>query len=157
MIRSASGYGSGRSRTALTMLKIAVFAPMPSARVAMATAENAGFLITCRRARRRLFIPKRDHWIDTGCSTRGNETGSGRNQSEHAGHCEINCRVKRVDLEQNISQRGGGNHSEEQGNAARAESESNRELPRALLHHHSENAGSVRAQRHANSKLLCPL
>ena len=46
MIRFASGYGSGRSRTALTMLKIAVFAPIPSARVRIETAAKAGFLVS---------------------------------------------------------------------------------------------------------------
>jgi hypothetical protein len=41
---SASGYGSGRSRTALTTLKIAVLALMPSASVSTATAAKPGFL-----------------------------------------------------------------------------------------------------------------
>jgi hypothetical protein len=35
--------GSGRSSTAFTTLKIAVFAPMPSASVAMAVAVNPRF------------------------------------------------------------------------------------------------------------------
>jgi hypothetical protein len=42
--RSASPYGSGLRRTALTTLKIAVLAPMPSARVMIAVSANAGFL-----------------------------------------------------------------------------------------------------------------
>ena len=40
--RSASGYGSGSSRTPLTTLKIAVLTPMPSARMTMTTREKAG-------------------------------------------------------------------------------------------------------------------
>src|ERR1044071_5876593 len=55
MIRSASGYGSGRSRTALTTLKIAVFAPMPSASVRMAMNANPGDLRSWRRAIRMSF------------------------------------------------------------------------------------------------------
>jgi hypothetical protein len=42
--RDGSRYGSGRSSTALTTEKIAVFAPMPSASVSTATAVKPGFL-----------------------------------------------------------------------------------------------------------------
>src|SRR5437773_963832 len=56
MILSASGYGSGRSRTALTMLKMAVLAPMPSASVRTATKVNPGDLRSWRRANFRSFI-----------------------------------------------------------------------------------------------------
>ncbi len=50
--RSASGYGRGRRRIALITLKIAVLAPMPSARVRTATRVKAG-------VRRRARVPKR--------------------------------------------------------------------------------------------------
>jgi hypothetical protein len=46
--RSRSGYGNGRSITASTTLKMAVVAPMPSARVRMTTAEKSG---ACRSVR----------------------------------------------------------------------------------------------------------
>jgi hypothetical protein len=39
MMRSASGYGSGRSSTPLITLKIAVLAPMPSPSVRMNASE----------------------------------------------------------------------------------------------------------------------
>jgi hypothetical protein len=52
MIRSASGYGSGRSKTALTMLKIAVFAPMPSASVKIAITLKPGCFRSMRKAYR---------------------------------------------------------------------------------------------------------
>ncbi|HYT68786.1 MAG TPA: hypothetical protein VEL51_20345 [Vicinamibacterales bacterium] len=42
--RSDSGYGSGFSSTPLTTLKIALFAPMPSARVTTAMRVNPGAL-----------------------------------------------------------------------------------------------------------------
>jgi hypothetical protein len=38
---AGSSYGSGRSETPFTMLKIAVLAPIPSARVRIATAAKA--------------------------------------------------------------------------------------------------------------------
>ena len=42
--RSALAYGSGRSTTALTTVKIALLAPMPSASVAIAIAAKPGCL-----------------------------------------------------------------------------------------------------------------
>jgi hypothetical protein len=50
--RSGSAYGSGRSSTALTTLKMAVQAPMPSAIVTIATAAKPRFL----RSPRRVYI-----------------------------------------------------------------------------------------------------
>src|SRR5436305_1674760 len=78
MILSASGYGSGRSRTALTMLKMAVLAPIPSASVRTATNVNPGDLRSWRRASVRSFISfgtKRDNWINPQCAACGQETG----------------------------------------------------------------------------------
>ena len=50
--RPASLYGSGRSSTAFTTLKMAVLAPMPSASASTATAVNPGFLASTRPAKR---------------------------------------------------------------------------------------------------------
>src|SRR5579864_8863342 len=52
-MRSGSGYGSGWSRTVLTTEKMAVLAPMPRARAAIATAVNPGVLISRRMEWRR--------------------------------------------------------------------------------------------------------
>jgi hypothetical protein len=49
-IRPASGYGSGSNRTGRTTLKIAAAAPMPTARVATATAVKPGSLRRRRTA-----------------------------------------------------------------------------------------------------------
>ena len=46
--RSGSGYASGRSSTPFTTLKMAVFAPMPSASASIATAVKPGFLRSVR-------------------------------------------------------------------------------------------------------------
>ena len=48
--RPASSYGRARNTTVSTMLKIAVLAPMPSARVVTATAVNPRFLPSIRMA-----------------------------------------------------------------------------------------------------------
>src|SRR5690348_16389893 len=45
------GNGSGFSRTAFTTLKMAVFAPMPSVRIAKAEIANPGFFRNIRNAR----------------------------------------------------------------------------------------------------------
>jgi hypothetical protein len=54
--RSGLRYGSGRSNTALTTLKIAVLAPMPNASVSTATAVKPGFFSNWRKAKRRSFM-----------------------------------------------------------------------------------------------------
>src|SRR6476620_824314 len=154
MIRSASGYGNGRNKTALTMLKIAVLAPMPRASVTIATAENAGFLISCLRASRKLLITERNHWIDTGGATRWNKTGNRRDKRKHSGNRKINRRIECIDFEQNGFQRPGSDHAEQQRDPTGTEGKANAELPRALLHHHAKNARRVGAERHANAKLL---
>jgi hypothetical protein len=46
--RSESGYGSGLRSTALTTEKMALLAPIPSARVRIATAVNAGLFASTR-------------------------------------------------------------------------------------------------------------
>src|SRR6266480_2222129 len=96
MIRSASGYGSGRSKTALTMLKIAVFAPIPRASVKIAMAENAGLLTSCRRAKRMSFNmevirpsgsfgSQGDDWIYT-CSAAGWHTAGDQRDCQKRKH-----------------------------------------------------------------------
>jgi hypothetical protein len=51
--RSDCGYGSGRSKTASTTLKIAVLAPMPNASVSTVTTANPGLRNSVRIAKRR--------------------------------------------------------------------------------------------------------
>src|SRR5438876_7589441 len=136
------------------MLKMAVFAPMPRASVIIATAENAGFLITCRKAKRRLLITKCDHRIDARGTTRRNETGSGRDRGQQRGHRKINCWIEGVDFEENIFQRRRRNDTEQQRDPPSSDNKADAELPRALRHDHSEDSRCVRAQCHADSKFL---
>src|SRR5205807_9143683 len=154
MIRSASGYGSGRSRTALTMLQIAVFAPIPSASVRIAIAANAGFLVSCRRAKRKLFITQRYHRVDASGASGWNETGSCGNCGQQCRDRKINCRIKRVDFEENVFQCRRGDNAEQQRDAASAKNKADDQLPGALCHHHAENSFRIRAERHSNAELL---
>src|SRR5439155_7684992 len=80
--RSGSRYGSGRSKTALTTLKIAVFAPMPSASVSTATAVKPGFFSNWRKANLRSFITQRLHRIDLSRFSSRQPTGQGRHDHE---------------------------------------------------------------------------
>ncbi len=48
--RSASLYGSGLSKAALTMVKMAALAPMPNASISTAADVNPGLLRNCRSA-----------------------------------------------------------------------------------------------------------
>src|SRR6266540_3381616 len=56
--RPGSLNGGGRSSTALTTLKIAVFAPMPSASVSTATAVKPGFFSSWRMANLRSVMER---------------------------------------------------------------------------------------------------
>src|SRR5437016_7101525 len=76
-MRSDSRYGSALSNTALTTLKIAVFAPMPRASVSTATAVKPGFFSNWRTANLRSFITQRHHRIDFRRAASGEIAGAG--------------------------------------------------------------------------------
>jgi len=54
--RSAAGNGNGRIKTQFTTLKMAVLAPIPSARERIATAVNPGLLFSSRNANRMSLV-----------------------------------------------------------------------------------------------------
>src|SRR3989454_12001952 len=81
--RPGSLNGSGRRRTALTTLKIAVFAPMPSASVSTATAVKPGFFSNWRKANLRSFITQCLHRIDFRCAPGRQETREQGDREEH--------------------------------------------------------------------------
>src|SRR5438552_17714764 len=62
-ILSGSRNGNDRRSTAFMTLKIAVFAPIPSASVSTATAVKPGFFSNWRKANLRSFITQRLHRI----------------------------------------------------------------------------------------------
>src|SRR4029077_11542851 len=68
------------------MLKIAVFAPIPSASVRTATKVNPGDLRSWRKASFRSFMSlgaERLDWIDMRGATRGHQTSEERRTHEH--------------------------------------------------------------------------
>src|SRR5438094_1442025 len=63
-------------------VKIAVFAPMPSASVSTATAVKPGFFSNWRKANLRSFITQRLHRIDFCRASRRKVTGEERSRSQ---------------------------------------------------------------------------
>src|SRR5438477_6001362 len=102
MIRSAAGYGSGRSKTALTMLKIAVFAPIPSASVSTATRVNPGDLRSWRKANFRsfmLFSAQSDDWIDARSAACWNPGRQECGREKKRNDANVNSRLDPFDFE----------------------------------------------------------
>src|SRR6266513_5015913 len=97
--RSGSRYGSGRSNTALTTLKMAVFAPMPSASVSTATAVKPGFFRSWRKANLRSFITQRFHRIDSRRITGRQPAGENAHAHQQQGDCHECQWINRLDLE----------------------------------------------------------
>src|SRR2546429_8038734 len=96
------------------MKNIAVLAPTPSASVTTATAENAGLLMSCRSAKRRLLITKSNHWIDTGGATSRSEARCRCDDGKNCAHSKINRGIERVHLKQDVLQGTGREHAEKQ-------------------------------------------
>src|SRR5581483_7497852 len=61
---------------------------------------------------------------------------------------------ERIDLEEDVFERGRGDDAEKQRNATDAEHEADAELPRALIHDHAQNAKRISTECHTNSELL---
>src|SRR5687767_973882 len=98
------------------MLKIAVFAPMPSASVSTATAVKPGFFSNCRKANLKSFITQSLHGMNFRGAA-GRQPGS--KQRDNQKHCRDTdeCEwVGRFDfveqLRQQVCQAEGGGHAE---------------------------------------------
>src|SRR5437773_11047107 len=149
MILSASGYGSGRSRTALTMLKMAVLAPMPSASVRTATKVNPGDLRSWRRANFRSFI-----LFGAQCLNGVDKCGAARrDQTRHqCGDGQYNCggteqkwivwrNLIKLSSDQ-PTERECRNDSDDQADNHRSHS---------LIHNQTQHVAGLSAERHAHA------
>ncbi|PZR77709.1 MAG: hypothetical protein DLM52_03930 [Chthoniobacterales bacterium] len=103
------------------------------------------------------FVAQCDHGIDARGATGGKETGQRGDEREQSRHGAIDRRIERVDLEEDIFERGRCDDSEEERDATGAEDQPDGELPRTLAHDHPKNAHRIRAERHANPELLSAL
>src|SRR5882757_1751579 len=148
-MRDGSLNGSRRRKRSLIKLKIAVFSPMPSARVRTATTVNPGDLRSWRTANFRSFMSlgaQRDNRIDT-CGAAGwYKTGKQSGDGKSCGGKGNQKRIVRRDLvklsrdEMTGAKRGG---------KPDYQPEQNRIHP--LFHHESQNICDLRAERHAHS------
>src|SRR6185312_16389705 len=107
--RSDSGYASGRNSTASTTLKMAVFAPMPSASVSTATAVKPGFFSNWRKANLRSFMAQRLHRIEfCGAASRqpAGQQGHSRQGHRYSKKSQWIRRFYRVEQPRQISRQG---------------------------------------------------
>src|SRR2546425_8940935 len=81
--RSGSLNGRGRNNTLPTTLKIAVFAPIPSASVSRVTRVKRGFLSNWRKANLRSLITQGFHWINFCGSPRREPRREQRGSRQH--------------------------------------------------------------------------
>src|SRR5437016_13155193 len=103
------------------------------------------------------LVSQCDHWIDLGGAACGNETGCRGDESEHSCNPDINERIERVDLEENVLQSSGGENSEKQRGATRTQDEPDTQLPGPLRADHAKDASGMRPQRHTDAKFVRPL
>src|SRR2546430_175526 len=144
--RSDSVYGNGRNKTAFTTLKIAVFAPMPSASVSTATAAKPGFFRSWRKANFRSFIPQRHHRIDLARAPGREPEGEQPHEPEQQRSGEIRCEVVRFDLEQQP-----GHQLRDPKRAPESEYDAQSDEPAALAQHQPEHVARLCAERHADA------
>src|SRR5437660_8025091 len=97
--RSDLGKGNARRSTALTKLKIAVFAPTLSASVSTATAVKPGFFSSWRKDNFKPFITQRLHRVDSRRFTARQPAGENRHAHQQQGDCHECQWINRLDLE----------------------------------------------------------
>src|SRR5438093_12179722 len=111
-------------------LKMAVFAPMPSASVSTATAVKPGFFSNWRKANLRSFITQRLHRIDFSRAPRGYETGSQCYEQKNRDHEKKRQRVRWSDFIKLISEQ-----SSERECARDSDGQSNQSEQHSLANH----------------------
>src|SRR3954452_18356307 len=103
-MRSGSLNGSGRSSIASITLKIALFAPIPSASVAIAIKVKPGDFSNIRRAYFRSFITQGFHWLNVHRAARGEVDGGQRDDEECEQDSDECRRVGRFDSVKHAAQ-----------------------------------------------------
>src|SRR5881227_1422950 len=101
---NSSGFDNGRvfKRTALRSWKMAVFAPMPSARVSTATAVKPGFFSSWRKANLRSFITQSLHRIDLCSASSGNPRREQPCEDENPGSGKKYNRIGRIHFKEHL-------------------------------------------------------
>src|SRR5262249_16941958 len=139
------------SSTALTALKIAVFAPTPSASVSTATAVKPGFLRHALKAKITSFIPERLHRINAGRAERRNSACRDRGDDEDTGGSGEGYRIGGTDAIEQRCERARKCERQRKAKHGPAQRESD-----AFAQNHPEHVASARAKRHSHADLMCP-
>src|SRR3977135_570697 len=140
-LTSCSGCGKENPRrtNALTMVNCVVTPAIPRARTSTANIQNDFSLKRMRRPTRTSWLKvssiikrnwigvgddenvllgaQRDHWIHPRGAASRNETRRGSNDGEQTRDKEVDRRIERIDLEQDVAKRRGGDDAEEQRDA----------------------------------------
>src|SRR5438132_7392961 len=147
--RSGSEKGRPRRKRSWIKLKIAVFAPIPSARVRTVTKVNPGDLRSWRRAKRRSFMSfgaQCDNWIDARSAARRQpRSEEGRSKKEES-NSEIDSRIDPLHFEEHALQRARERKSAEQTN-----DRANQKQMHSVRKNEHADLGRARAQRKANT------
>src|SRR5438445_755569 len=104
--RDSSRNGKGRSSTALTTLKMAVFAAMPSAIVVIAMAENPGVFSNVRTAYLKLDMllsPQRLVGIDLRRTPRRDHAGGEGDAGQECRRRGEHARIRRADADDEVA------------------------------------------------------
>src|SRR5437867_4757623 len=137
---------------------MAVFAPMPSAKVSTATAVKPGFFKSWRKAKRRSFIDLRSfitqrlHRIDFCCSTGGEVACEQCHDTNNDRHYAEGQRVSRFDIEKEAPQKTRESNGSEESDP---HADDNQAHP--LAYHHIEDIQSLGTEGHSEADLSPPL
>src|SRR6266480_5782878 len=99
--------GRDLSTIASRRLKIAVFAPMPSASVSTATAVKPGFFNNWRKANLRSFITQRLHRINAPCAPCRQPAGEDQRRQDAQRHSNERQRIERTDSSELVTEEPG--------------------------------------------------
>src|SRR5437762_2634115 len=128
---------------------------MPSARVITAMAVNAGFLISCRMAKRKsftLFGTQCLNGIDTRGAARRQQTGEERDSAKQKRDAEHRRHIGRADAEEQTLQQ-----TRESENADKAQTNAHGDQLHSLPNDQPQHVAALRTESKTNSDLLRPL
>src|SRR5438067_4754537 len=152
------GNGSGRNSTVSITLKIALLAPIPSARVRIAMMVKAGAFANIRNAYFRsvntksLFSAQCLHRIDKCSATRRQKTGEERGGGEQYGRAAEQCRIVRGNL---IELR--GDQTTERKRNRNPDRKTDDHRSHSLINNQPQHIARLRAERHSDADFTGPL
>src|SRR6476660_3856623 len=164
--RTRSGSWNGRPfrKRSLISEKIAVFSPIPSARVTTAMTVNPGDLRSCRNAKRISFMiavslkvllsfcAQRDDWIDARVAAGWHAAGDQGNEHQRNYGCDYSPGIDCADVVKQRHQRAAGSNR-----ADEPYSNADSNQCHALAEHELENVCALSAERNANPELASAL